>query len=179
MAGMAIVSAHEMQMIARHVDRAGVGRRPETDQQSRDRLEAELRLPARRADEIGTRRGLAGDAISDLLEVAAHADGGEDVVAWTQGVYPASEIVPVPDVIEDMPLIGDEMSRDPEGSARVRGRLVNGAIAARLPASAVDQQTLAVETVESAQAEIAVAQNIGDPHAAAKNALDQSARGRH
>jgi hypothetical protein len=78
-----------------------------------------------------------------------------------------------------MRLIGDEMGSDPERRAGVRRRLVNGAIAARLPASAVDQQALAVETVESAEAEIAMTQNIGDAHAAAKNALDQRARSRH
>ena len=71
-----------------------------------------------------------------------------------------------------MRLIGDEMGRDPEGRACVWRRLVNGAITARLPASAVDQQAFAVQTVESAEAEIAMAQNIGDAHAAAKNALD-------
>ncbi len=76
-------------------------------------------------------------------------------------------------------MVGLEPRGHPEQGERIDGSLAHRAIAASLPAAAIQQDPLTVEAFEGAQAEIAVLEHIAHPHAAPVHALHQGAGGGH
>lgn len=178
-AAMAVVVAEQVQVVAGNVDRASKSRGPEAHQGAPQALKAEFRLVPGGAHQIGALRRLAGHPDLDPFKHPPDADGGKHVVAGPAAIQLSREIAQAVDHVElELPITA-KRGDHPKGSQRLRRSPVHRAISAGLPTHSIQQNPLAIEAVEGAKAEIAMAQDVGHLHAALIHALHQGARGGH
>ena len=120
--GMAVVVAEQMQVIARHIDRAGVAGRPEAHQGAGHVLQIERCLGIGGTDQIHSGLSLAGHPIADPLKHPTQTNRHKKVGVVAQSVEPRGEIgptevgafywtVPAPDIVNS--------GREEQGSVSV------------------------------------------------------------
>ena len=174
---VAVVIAQQVQVIAGHIDRAGIAGSPEPHQASAQAALGELRLVTGRGHQVRAMGALAGHAVMNPLKRAGNADSAEEIVTAPKAIELSGEVVPTADGRQRRRAVSRKEGRRPKGSqGRVRGDM-HRPITAGLPAGAIEHDPLTIEAIEGAQAEVSMALDVRHAHATLIDPLHQGARG--
>ena len=177
MAAVLAVCTEEVQVVSRHIDRAGIGRREKADERAGKIFKMEFRLVRGGVDETRSRHRFAGHANMDEIENALDADGGEEIFRRAHRGQARAEVLPTLDILDVLLEIGTESGGHPKGSGRGIWNLGQCAVGTGAVAKAIEQDALAVQTHESAKPEVSMLPHIADGGGCLVNALHERSGG--